>query len=106
MFLFLGQLADQNLLKKLRNEKFDVAIGETMDRCFYLLVRALDIPVHLSAFATPILEGNIIPFGIPNPPSYVPGNSYVDRKYLQPFHLQMGIKKERNLFHRLFTSQK
>ncbi|KAH7691433.1 UDP-glucoronosyl and UDP-glucosyl transferase, partial [Aphelenchoides avenae] len=67
------QLSDHDLMETLKSEKFDVAIGESMDVCFYGIVRRAGIPKYISAFSTNLYVGAASILGLPALPSFIPG---------------------------------
>lgn len=60
-------------METLKSEKFDVAIGESMDVCFYGIVRRAGIPKYISAFSTNLYVGAASILGLPALPSFIPG---------------------------------
>lgn len=57
------------MMERLRDEKFDLALGEHFDVCFYAIAQRAGIPKHISVFST-FISGAL---GIPTLPSFVPG---------------------------------
>uniref|UniRef100_A0A914WDV7 UDP-glucuronosyltransferase n=1 Tax=Plectus sambesii TaxID=2011161 RepID=A0A914WDV7_9BILA len=73
-------ISNENLLEKLRKEKFDLAMAEPIHLCGYGLFKLLGIPAQIVASAVTFGEGHADLYGIPSPPSYVPSlwNKYSD----------------------------
>lgn len=65
-------MSNKQLLKNLRDQKFDVSIAEFYDYCPFGISKLLGIPVHIAASAVPMTESIGDLFGVPQPPSYVP----------------------------------
>lgn len=60
-------------MERLASEKFDMAIGECMDHCFYGIVRRAGIPKHISVFTTQMYPASASILGLPALPSFLPG---------------------------------
>uniref|UniRef100_A0A914D4A9 glucuronosyltransferase n=1 Tax=Acrobeloides nanus TaxID=290746 RepID=A0A914D4A9_9BILA len=78
------QLQDSKIMNQLREEKFDLALGEIFDSCFYGVTEYIGIKNHATilSFALFDIYGSML--GIPSSPSYLPGEmippfSYSDR---------------------------
>lgn len=67
-----SQLENEKMKEELRNENFDLGIGEIFDMCSLAFIEALGIKKHIAAFSTNIIETFAQPFGIDSNPSYVP----------------------------------
>ncbi len=60
-------------MNQLRQEKFDLALGEIFDSCFYAVTEYIGIKNHATilSFALFDMYGSVL--GIPSSPSYLPG---------------------------------
>lgn len=68
----LDQLSDKSMMSKLQEEKFDLALGEAFDLCYYGILEALDMKKYIS-----VMPGGMYPaswLGIPSTPSFLPGS--------------------------------
>ena len=71
---FSDQLADTKLLLRLKDEKFDLALGEAFDMCFYGILELVGIKNYIT-----IIPGSMFPaawLGIPSTPSFLPGSNH------------------------------
>ena len=64
-------------MNQLRQEKFDLALGEIFDSCFYAVTEYIGIKNYATilSFALFDMHGNML--GIPSSPSYLPGKSLI-----------------------------
>ena len=62
-------------MNQLRQEKFDLALGETFDSCYYGVIEHIGIKNHITVFASAFLDIAGSMMGIPSSPSYLPGKS-------------------------------
>uniref|UniRef100_A0A914CZS7 glucuronosyltransferase n=1 Tax=Acrobeloides nanus TaxID=290746 RepID=A0A914CZS7_9BILA len=72
----LYQIKDVAIMERLRAERFDLAIGEVFDGCFYGIVEKARIPAHISLSGTPMPDLYISHLGIPTMFGFVPGMAY------------------------------
>lgn len=70
----LDQLNDNNLMDHLKEEKFELAIGEVFDGCFYGIIERVEIKTHITLSCPPMPDIFIGLLGIPIIPSFVPGS--------------------------------
>ncbi|CAD5210422.1 unnamed protein product [Bursaphelenchus okinawaensis] len=75
------QLIDTNLTTQLRNENFDIAIGEHFDVCTFALFEVLGIKKHISAYATPMFPQAMTLLGHGITTSYLPAFNNYDMTY-------------------------
>ncbi|VDM97912.1 unnamed protein product [Thelazia callipaeda] len=66
------QLADENFIENLREEKFDLGITELISFCSYALFRKLEIKAYISSYSLNLMEVISDPLGVSSNPSYVP----------------------------------
>lgn len=66
-------LNDEQLLQRLREERYDVFLASPYDLCGLALRWHLDVPVQLGFVATAWDELSFLYLGLPTPPSYVMG---------------------------------
>lgn len=76
-FHLLEQLNDVNLMNSFKSEKFDIALGENFDACYYGLTRRIGIKNYITISSTAAWEQVMMYLGIPSAPSFVPGNFMV-----------------------------
>ncbi|KAI6212978.1 Glucuronosyltransferase [Aphelenchoides besseyi] len=62
----------KDLLEKIKNEKFDVYIGEQLDLCGSGLSKALDIPIHILMHSCPLMQHITSFIGLQMPSNRVP----------------------------------
>ncbi|KHN88567.1 Putative UDP-glucuronosyltransferase ugt-50 [Toxocara canis] len=67
-----GLLADVGLMRRLKDEKFDLGISEAFSFCGFGVFDKIGLQKHLSAFNTEIFEAFTEPYGISYNPSHVP----------------------------------
>uniref|UniRef100_A0A914EE61 glucuronosyltransferase n=1 Tax=Acrobeloides nanus TaxID=290746 RepID=A0A914EE61_9BILA len=67
------QLQDTKLMNQLRQEKFDLALGETFDSCYYGVIEHIGIKNHVTVFSSAFLDIAGSMMGIPSSPSHLPG---------------------------------
>lgn len=70
--IIAAQISDKQLIRQLREENFDLAMGEMFDYCMFGIFELLNIPARILTSAVPFSEGHAILFGVPAPTSYVP----------------------------------
>ena len=62
-------------MNQLRQEKFDLALGETFDSCFYGVTEYIGIKNHVTLLAFALVDSMGKMLGIPSSPSHFPGKS-------------------------------
>ncbi|KAH7725749.1 UDP-glucoronosyl and UDP-glucosyl transferase family protein [Aphelenchoides avenae] len=67
------QLGDKEMMDRLEAEKFDLALGEHFDVCFYAIAQRAGIPRHISVFSTFLFPSASGALGVPTLPSFMPG---------------------------------
>uniref|UniRef100_A0A914VYI9 UDP-glucuronosyltransferase n=1 Tax=Plectus sambesii TaxID=2011161 RepID=A0A914VYI9_9BILA len=111
-----GQLENKQILKTLRDEKFDVSIAEFYEYCPFGISKLLGIPAHIAASAVPMTDSIADLFGVPQPLSYVPTifGSFTDEMSYKERAINVFIsevwrriqkrflKEENELFHRYY----
>uniref|UniRef100_A0A914VUW0 glucuronosyltransferase n=1 Tax=Plectus sambesii TaxID=2011161 RepID=A0A914VUW0_9BILA len=111
-----GQISNKQLLQQLREENFDLAMGEMFDYCAFGLFEVLNIPARILTSAVPFGEGHAMLLGVPAPPSYVPSllsgmtddMSYSERminlyiRYMIYKWVAKGLPRQNALFRRYF----
>uniref|UniRef100_A0A914D7J9 glucuronosyltransferase n=1 Tax=Acrobeloides nanus TaxID=290746 RepID=A0A914D7J9_9BILA len=60
-------------MNQLRQEQFDLALGETFDSCFYAITEYIGIKNHATILSLALLDMSGNWLGIPSSPSYLPG---------------------------------
>lgn len=75
------QINDANLMKQLKDAKFDLAIAHMYDFCPMGMIKALEIPTYVWMSSGSFLDYMAWAVGAPSPASYVPNalSSYPDR---------------------------
>lgn len=75
------QLADENLMKQLKNEHFDIAIAHNYDLCPMGMIAALEIPTYIWMSSGVFMEHIAWAVGSPAPASYASNfmSSFSDR---------------------------
>lgn len=64
---------DEEIMNYLASEKFDLAIGEVLDPCYYGVLEKIGIKNYISVFSSSLFENVAAAIGIPSTPSFVPG---------------------------------
>ncbi|CAL2049210.1 unnamed protein product [Caenorhabditis brenneri] len=74
-------MQSKELLEKLKDQKFDLAITEPFDSCAYSIFEYLQIPAHVSVLSCARMDHVSDVLGQPIAPSYVPGtqSNYGDK---------------------------
>lgn len=83
------QLSDNNLLNRLRDENFDVAINEATALCGYALTLKIGVKKLVSAMPISLTEKFIEPFAIDVNPSYIPGKKMLTTSNISGFNFQI-----------------
>lgn len=92
------QLNNSRMMKRLKDEHFDLAIGEAFDLCALAVFHAAGIDKKIITSSTSLFERVSEALGIPSPPSYIPG-------YFSDFAPDMDIfQRAENAFEILFSS--
>lgn len=73
-FSFLAQIGNRNLMEKLKKEKFDFAIAESMGTCALAIFQEIGLEKYAFAFSTDI-GGDYL--SVSNMPSYIPSMIYL-----------------------------
>ena len=60
-------------MDQLKAEKFDLALGENFDLCYYGVLRRIGVKNYITVFSTAQYENAAMVLGIPSTPSFVPG---------------------------------
>uniref|UniRef100_A0A914D3B1 glucuronosyltransferase n=1 Tax=Acrobeloides nanus TaxID=290746 RepID=A0A914D3B1_9BILA len=68
-----AQFKDTALMDQLKAEKFDLALGENFDLCYYGVLRRIGVKNYITVFSTTQYENAAMALGIPSTPSFVPG---------------------------------
>ncbi|KAI6184891.1 UDP-glucuronosyltransferase [Aphelenchoides bicaudatus] len=74
-------LSDEILLKKLRDEQFDIGVAEYLTVCPYALYRKIGIQKYITVSATPLGAGFGMIFGIPAIPSLAINPEFITVPY-------------------------
>ncbi|CAD5214255.1 unnamed protein product [Bursaphelenchus xylophilus] len=77
------QLRDTNLTNRLRQERFELAIGEHFDTCTYALFEVLGIKKYISAYAAPIFPQALELLGHGMTTAYIPALNNNDMSYVE-----------------------
>uniref|UniRef100_A0A0M3HRW4 UDP-glucuronosyltransferase n=1 Tax=Ascaris lumbricoides TaxID=6252 RepID=A0A0M3HRW4_ASCLU len=86
------QLSDNNLLNRLRDENFDVAINEATALCGYALTLKIGVKKLVSAMPISLTEKFIEPFAIDVNPSHIPG-----KKMLTTSNISVALSRSTDL---------
>lgn len=67
----LDEVNDHKLMEELRNEKFDLIMGER--NCFFAIAELANIKTHISVISSAVIDPTLAYLGVPSVASFVPG---------------------------------